>query len=207
MPHSCAMAGRCSAALVEPPEAATTAAAFSSALRVTMSRGRMLALDQLHDLLAGGHAERVADFIGRGRAGRIRQREADRLGHGRHGVGGELRAAGAGRRAGHLLQFVEVVAGHRADRMLADRLEHVLHGDRLALEGAGQDRAAVDEDRRHVEPAHRHHHAGQGLVAAGKADQRVIAVAAHGEFDRSRRSLRATAARTSCPRGPWRCRR
>ena len=41
MPASCAIAGRCSAALVEPPVAATTAAAFSSALRVTMSRGRM----------------------------------------------------------------------------------------------------------------------------------------------------------------------
>ncbi|MET3867553.1 hypothetical protein ABIC20_004862 [Methylobacterium radiotolerans] len=41
MPHSCAIAGRCSAALVEPPEAATTVAAFSRALRVTMSRGRM----------------------------------------------------------------------------------------------------------------------------------------------------------------------
>ena len=41
MPHSWAMAGRCNAALVDPPEAATTAAAFSSARRVTMSRGRM----------------------------------------------------------------------------------------------------------------------------------------------------------------------
>ena len=40
---SCAMAGRCSAALVDPPDAATTAAAFCSALRVTMSRGRILA--------------------------------------------------------------------------------------------------------------------------------------------------------------------
>src|SRR2546423_14953338 len=41
MPHSCAIAGRCSAALVDPPDAATTAAAFSSARRVTMSRGRI----------------------------------------------------------------------------------------------------------------------------------------------------------------------
>jgi hypothetical protein len=41
IPHSCAIAGKCSAALVEPPDAATTAAAFSNALRVTMSRGRM----------------------------------------------------------------------------------------------------------------------------------------------------------------------
>ncbi len=40
MPASCAIAGRCSAALVEPPEAATTVAAFSSASRVTMWRGR-----------------------------------------------------------------------------------------------------------------------------------------------------------------------
>ena len=39
MPASCAMAGRCSAALVEPPVAETTAQAFSSALRVTRSRG------------------------------------------------------------------------------------------------------------------------------------------------------------------------
>ena len=42
MPASCAMAGRCSAALVEPPVAATVMAAFSNALRVTMSRGRIL---------------------------------------------------------------------------------------------------------------------------------------------------------------------
>src|SRR5262245_53761986 len=42
MPASWAIAGRCSAVLVDPPEAATTAAAFSSDLRVTMSRGLML---------------------------------------------------------------------------------------------------------------------------------------------------------------------
>ena len=39
MPASCAIAGRCSAALVEPPVADTTAHAFSSDSRVTMSRG------------------------------------------------------------------------------------------------------------------------------------------------------------------------
>ena len=38
-------------------------------------------------------------------------------------------AAGAGRRAGDLLELVEVLVGHLADRVLADRLEHVLHGD------------------------------------------------------------------------------
>ncbi len=78
---------------------------------------------------------------------------------------------------------VEVLVGHLADRVQADRLEDVRHGDVAALERAGQDRAAIDEDRRHVEPAHRHHHAGQRLVAAGHADQRVVAVAAHGQLD------------------------
>ena len=39
-PASCAIAGRCRAALVEPPVAPTTTAAFSSAFMVTMSRGR-----------------------------------------------------------------------------------------------------------------------------------------------------------------------
>ena len=67
--------------------------------------------------------------------------------------------------------------------MLADRLEQILHGDRAAAIGAGKDRAAIDEDRRHVEPAHGHHHAGQRLVAAGQADQRIVAMAAHGELD------------------------
>ena len=38
-------------------------------------------------------------------------------------------AAGAGRRTGDLLELVEVLVGHLADRVLADRLEHVLHGD------------------------------------------------------------------------------
>ncbi|MCY1532702.1 hypothetical protein D9M68_679870 [compost metagenome] len=39
MPASCAMAGMCSMALVDPPVAATAAQAFSRLLRVTRSRG------------------------------------------------------------------------------------------------------------------------------------------------------------------------
>ena len=39
IPASLAMAGMCSAVLVDPPVAATMAQAFSSALRVTISRG------------------------------------------------------------------------------------------------------------------------------------------------------------------------
>ena len=149
----------------------------------------------------------VAAFVGSRRAGRTRQRETDRFGNAGHGVGGELAAAGAGARTGHALELVQLSVGHVAGRMHADALEHVLHGHVVALVSAGQDRAAVHEDGRHVEAQHRHHGAGQALVAAGDADEGIVAMAAHGEFDASRRSPRARRATTSCPGGPWRCRR
>ena len=145
--------------------------------------------DQVHDHLARQKAELVAQFVRRRRARRIGQRQTDRLGDGRHGVGGELGAAGAGRGTGVFLQRQQILVGHLPDRMLAHRFVDVLHGDFLALESAGQDRAAVNVDRGHVEPAHRHHHAGLRLVAAGDADQRVIGVAAHGELNQIRNHL------------------
>jgi hypothetical protein len=67
--------------------------------------------------------------------------------------------------------------------MLADRLEHIDHGHVLAVESPGHDRAAIEEHGRHIQAQHRHHHAGQALVAACDADERVIAMAAHGELD------------------------
>ena len=95
-----------------------------------------------------------------------------------------LAAAGAVAGAGDLLERGQVLQRAVAGGMLADRLEHVDHGHVAVLVAARQDRAAVDEDRRHVEPQHRHHHAGQDLVAPGEADQRVIAVPAHRQLDR-----------------------
>jgi hypothetical protein len=41
---------------------------------------------------------------------------------------------------------MQVVVRHGAGGMLADRFEHVLHRDILALVAAGQDRAAIHED-------------------------------------------------------------
>ena len=73
----------------------------------------------------------------------------------------------------------------------AHDLEHVDDGDVLVVEAAGQDRAAVDEDAGDVEPEHRHHHAGQRLVATREADQRVVAVAANRQLDRVRDDLAA----------------
>ena len=146
MPHSWAMAGRCRPPLVEPPVAATTTAAFSNALRVQMSRGRMLLLDQPHHRLARGLGVVVAVEVGRRQGRGQRQGQADRLGDAGHGVGGELAAAGAVARTGVLLQVAEVLQAHLAGRVLADAFEHVLHGDVAALPAAGQDRAAVEED-------------------------------------------------------------
>ena len=143
-----------------------------------------LGLEQFHHLLAGGGAEGIADFVGRRRAAAIGQREADGLGDHRHGVGGVLAAAGAGGGARDALHLVERDVVHLADGVEADGLEQILDDDVAALVAARQDRAAIDEDRRHVEADHRHHHARQRFVAAGHGDERVIAMAAHGELDR-----------------------
>ena len=72
---------------------------------------------------------------------------------------------------------------HLPDRVLADSLEQILHGDGTASERARQDRAAIDEDRGHVQAAHGHHHAGKRFVTSGEADEGIVAVAANGEFD------------------------
>ena len=140
------------------------------------------ALDEGHHRAPALVRPAVAVEVRRRGAGRTGHREPDRLGDHRHRVGGELTAAGAGRGAGDAFERVQVRVRHGASAVPPDRLEHVDHGDVAALVGAGQDRAAIHEHAGDVEADHRHHHPGQRLVAAGEADQRVIAMAAHGEL-------------------------
>ena len=140
-------------------------------------------LDQVHDLATCGPRHVVAGFIGGWRHIAVRQRQADRLGDAGHGVGGKLAAARAVTGTGDLFQLDQFLQRAIAGAVLAHRLEHVDHGHVMVVEPAGQDRTAIDEDRRHVEPQHCHHHAGKALVAAGIADDRVVAVAADAEFD------------------------
>ena len=72
--------------------------------------------------------------------------------------------------------FLHVSSEHRPDRLIG-----IEHGDIAPLPFPGQRGAAVDEHRRQIESHHRHHHAGQRLVAAGEGDERVVGVAAaHG---------------------------
>ena len=131
-----------------------------------------------------GDGDLLARLVGRRHHIRIGQRQADRLADARHGVGSELAATGAVAGACDLFERSQLMKRAIASGELAHRLEDVDDGDVLVLEAAGQDRAAIDEDAGHVETEHRHHHARERFVAAGEADQRVIAMTADTELDR-----------------------
>ncbi len=138
---------------------------------------------QFHHRLPRLQREIVALQNDRGRAGGIWQRQADRFGDASHRVGGELSAAGARTGAGVSFKFGQIAGRHFARRELADAFENIDDGDIPALEFPRHDRAAIEKHARHVEPQHRHHHAGQALVAAREADERVVAMAAHRQLD------------------------
>jgi hypothetical protein len=152
--------------------------------RHEIARQRPALEDDLGRSRAGAAGQREALGVRRRQHRRARQREAERLGDHRHGVGGELAGARAERRRAGVAELVELGFGHaagehRADAFVSGEDRHV-----LAAPAAGQHRAAVDEDARHVDARHRHHDAGQRLVAAGEADQRVVGVRLHHRLDR-----------------------
>ncbi len=78
---------------------------------------------------------------------------------------------------------MQVLIAHVTGGMLTHSLEHVLDGDILPLVTTRQDGATIEEDARHIEAHHDHHHARQRLVATGKADHGIIAMATHGELN------------------------
>ncbi len=83
-------------------------------------------------------------------------RDAEHLEGHRHGVGGELPAAGAGAGRGGLLQRVQLLFGDLARGELADGLEDLLDGDVVALEVPGADGAAVEHQPGDVQARERH---------------------------------------------------
>ena len=85
----------------------------------------------------------------------------------------------------------------REDR--ADALVRVDRADLAPVPFAGEHRAPVHEDARHVEPHHRHHHRGQRLSQPASAHQRVVAVAVT-TIPPSRRSTRARRGLSGMPR-------
>ena len=130
-PASCAIASRCSTALVDPPVAATDAMAFSNALRVAMSRGRRLARTASIDDLAAAERHLLLARVHLRHGGGVHGREPDHLHHGRHGVGGELSAASAGAGTGRVLDRQQFRIGDLAARRLRRPLRtHPASSDR-----------------------------------------------------------------------------
>ena len=166
------------------------------------------ALEQRHHRAAALDGPAVAVLVRRRRAGRAGQREADRLADRRHGVGGELAAAGAGRWG---RRRIPARAGPRRSSCPAACWPTASNTSTTVTsrpwKRPGRMRAAIHEHAGHVQPQHRHHHAGQRLVAAGEARPARRSNGRARSARRCRRSRRARPARTSCPGGPWRCRR
>ncbi len=185
---SCAIASRCSTALVEPPNAITTAIALSKASLVRMSRAVMprrsssttacplrRAKPSRRRSVAGGAALPGSDMPSASAA----------LSHGVRGVHAAARALA---RADRPLDGVDVLTRHQAARARADRLERVDDRDvHLGAVGqlglAGQDRAGVEEHAGEVEPRGRHQHARQRLVAAGQQHRAVETLGLHDGLD------------------------
>src|SRR5204862_4985318 len=86
-------------------------------------------------------------------------------------------------RASDAFQLVQILVADVLDAVLTDPFVDVADRHVAAAEAAGHYRAAIHEHRRHIEPYHCHHHSARRLVAAGEADQRVVAMAAHRQLD------------------------
>ena len=90
-----------------------------------------------------------------------------------------------------VLEVAQLAVRHAPRRVRADGFVDVLNRDRMALERAWRDRAAVQDDARQVHPRQRHHRAGDRLVAAAQQDDRVEVMALHDQLDRIRDHLAA----------------
>ena len=170
--------------LVEPPEVAPAAIAFSSECLVMIGARAAVGGEHLDHEPAAllGHLALLAVLRGHHRA--AHRRDAEHLERHGHGVRGELSAARAGAGRGVVLEVGELVVGEVAGGVGADPLEHVLDRHVLAAPAPRRDRAAVEHEARHVEPGQRHHAARDGLVAAGEGHHGVEHVPARHQLDR-----------------------
>ena len=164
---ACAMASRCSTALVDPPSAVTTVMAFSNACaRHDVARPEVAPDHEIGDGRPGVVAIAFLVVADGGLRAGIGQAHAHRLNGRCHRVGRVHAAARTRPRDRATLDVGQFAVVDLARRVLADRLEHADDVQVLAAQAAGQDRAAVDEHRRAVEPGQRHQAAGHVLVAA-----------------------------------------
>ncbi len=151
-------------------------------------RGAKVVLGEFHHETSGLAAG--FGLVGRhgGNAGDLDGGDAEELAGHRHGVGGELAAAGSGAGAGCGFESFELVVVDLSGGVRAHALEDLKDGDLLGGavglgELAGSDGAAVEHEAGDIEAAERHDGGGHVLVATGDADEAVEGVAARDELD------------------------
>ncbi len=119
-----------------------------------IARQRAATIERRHHPFTGAAGDSEALAVHGGDHRGAERRQAERLTHHRHGVGGELSGARADRRRARTLERTQLFARHCAGLHTADAFDDV---EDRAVRPAGfatrQHRAAVDEDRRHVEAA------------------------------------------------------
>src|SRR6478736_8177176 len=189
-PKACAVARRCSTALVDPPVAITPVIAFSKLRFVTMSRGARPAFTSSTASLP--HSNAASPLLA-SMAGMLFGPSTGNAEHfvgGRHRVRRELTAAGARARKGVILDVLKFLGRNTAGIVGAKRLVDVLDGQFAIPEqtvvmhaSSRRDRAAVEQKTRSIHASHRDGHRRNGLVAAGDGDEPVEHVAARDKFD------------------------
>ena len=109
IPASCAIASRCSTALVEPPVIATDAIAFSIAFLVMIWLGRKFLFSRSTASCPAWNA--TSGFFGSvaGMLFEAHRRDAEKFGRRRHRVGGELAAARANSGTGNVFETLQVL--------------------------------------------------------------------------------------------------
>ena len=136
-------------------------------------RGVRILLQEIEGEFAGQFARVRFPFVRGGNTGDSHGSEAEEFADQRHGVGGELTAAGACARTGRTFQFFQLGVGDFAARVRADGFVNVLNGDRVTFVLAGRDGAAIENQAGNVQAGESHDAAGNGFVAADQDDQAV----------------------------------
>ena len=143
------------------------------------------------DVLLQQIEQRRADAVAFGdllRAGRrdgrtVGQAQAQRLDGGPHGVGRVHAAARARAGASMLEHGLELLLGNLFGEPLAVGLKGRDNIQILAVQMAGADGAAVDDDAGPIEPRNRHDRTGHVLVAAGEGDVGIVPLGTHDRLD------------------------
>ena len=113
----------------------------------------------------------------------INQRNAQGLEGAGHGVGRVHAPARAGAGNGALLDFVQIKVAQITGGVLAYGFEHAHDIEVLAFVAAGQNRAAVDIDRRYIGTQHAHQTAWHVFVTAANHHHAVHPLALHAGLD------------------------